>query len=266
MSLVFRVGLSAAWLLAVSACSGPVPPAEETPAAPETAPPAVPVELGDQSALIEQLTRLVGAPPDALQAAAVPGMIEARWGTSFAYVTPDGGHVIYGDMLNLQTGEGITEASRKRMRISALSELGEENMISFLPESPQQVVTVFTDIDCGYCRKMHREMKEYHAAGIGIRYVFYPRSGPGTDSFRKAEAVWCADDRAASLTLAKDGVDIPGTGDCANPVLREFQLGQEIGLRGTPMIVLPDGGVVNGYVPAAALAARFSPSPAKSGG
>jgi thiol:disulfide interchange protein DsbC len=266
MSLASRVGMVVVLSMGLAACSGPVPPADPPAETGAVDAPAVTAELGDQSALIDTLTRLVGAPPDALQAAPVPGMIEARWGSNFAYVTPDGQHVIYGDMLNLQTGEGITEASRKRMRVTALSELGEDNMISFLPESPKQVVTVFTDIDCGYCRKMHREMKDYHAAGIGIRYVFYPRSGPGTESFRKAEAVWCAEDRAATLTQAKDGAAISGPSDCANPILREFQLGQEIGLRGTPMIVLPDGEVVNGYVPAAALAAQFSQKAAKAGG
>lgn len=262
MSLVPRVWIPAFLMIGLAACAEPVPPAD--PAA--AAAPAVPEDLGDQSVLIERLTQLVGSAPDALQAAPVAGMIEARWGTNFAYVTPDGQHVIYGDMLNLETGAAITETSRKQMRISAIGELGEENMISFLPESPQQVVTVFTDIDCGYCRKMHREMEDYHAAGIGIRYVFYPRSGPGTESFRKAEAVWCAEDRKAMLTKAKEGASVSGPNDCANPVLREFQLGQEIGLRGTPMIVLPDGGVVNGYVPAAALAAQFNPKSAPTGG
>lgn len=258
----FRVS-TVVFVSMIAACADPAPPA--VPAPPSAA--VEPLPALTEAALKARLAQLVGAEPDALQPAPAPGMIEARWGTNFAYVTPDGEHIVYGDLLNLNTGEALTELSRKSMRRDALDRLGADNMISFLPAKPQHVVTVFTDIDCGYCRKMHREMPDYHAAGIGIRYVFYPRSGPGTDSFRKAENVWCAKDQQATLTRAKDGESIPGDGSCANPILREYQLGQEIGLRGTPMIILPDGEVVNGYLPAQALAAQLAVKapPAKGG-
>ena len=105
---------------------------------------------------------------------------------------------------------------------------------------------------------MHSELADYLAEDIGIRYVFYPRSGPGTESFRKAEAVWCSSDRKKALTEAKQGAAMKGDSSCANPVLADYQLGQELGLRGTPMIVLPDGEIINGYVPAASLAAQLA--------
>jgi thiol:disulfide interchange protein DsbC len=244
-----------ALLLLLGACAESPPPAAAP--SPKPAPPAAGAVVA-ADALSARLTELVGRAPDEIREAPIPGMLQARWGTNFAYVTADGKHLLFGDLVHLPSGEALTEASRKTMRREALAQLGEENMISFLPKNPKHVVTVFTDIDCGFCRKMHREMDAYHAAGIGIRYVFYPRSGPGTESFRKTEAVWCSEDRHTMLTKAKDGHPVPGKGDCPNPILREYQLGQEIGLRGTPMIILEDGEVVNGYVPAQALAAQLA--------
>lgn len=203
-----------------------------------------------------RLTRMVGAPPDEVRDTPADGVLEARWGSNFAYVMDDGRHVIYGDMINLDTGEEISENSRKLMRLSALNRLGTENMIVFPAKKPRHTITVFTDIDCGYCRKMHREIQDYNDSGITVRYLFYPRSGPGTESFQKAEAVWCSKDRRAALTRAKNGGSVKA-GKCSSPVTREWELGQQLGLRGTPMIILGDGEVVNGYVPASALAARF---------
>ncbi|ULQ46760.1 DsbC family protein [Flagellatimonas centrodinii] len=248
------VALFSALLLA--SCADPLPDTATAVSPPPTLPPALPA--GAHPDIRARLEKLVGVPPDALREADAPGMLEARWGTEFAYVTADGQHVVYGDLLDLQTGEALTERSRKAMRLALLDELGDDNMIRFVPDGAQNVITVFTDLDCGYCRKMHREIDDYNQAGIGVRYVFYPRSGPGTDSFRKAETVWCADDRKAAFTSAKAGKPVAGPSDCDNPVLQEYQLGKEIGLRGTPLIVLPDGEVVNGYVPAPTLAAQFA--------
>lgn len=249
-----RLGVLALSALFVAACADPLPEAGPQPA---PAPDAAALPADAQPELREQLAALVGSAPDSLRDAPAPGMLEARWGSEFAYVTPDGRFMVYGDLLDLQTGEAITERSRKSMRLDLLADLGEDNMIRFVPDDARNVITVFTDIDCGYCRKLHREIGDYNKLGIGVQYVFYPRSGPGTESFRKAEAVWCAKDREASFTQAKAGESVPGKGDCDNPVLREYQLGKEIGLRGTPLIVMPDGETVNGYVPASTLAAQF---------
>ncbi|MES0872515.1 DsbC family protein [Sinimarinibacterium thermocellulolyticum] len=194
---------------------------------------------------------------DSIQPAAVPGLYELSQDGNIGYVTGDGRYLIDGDLVDLQARVNLTENKRKQQRVRELAALGEENMIVFAPEKTDYAVTVFTDIDCGYCRKLHREIDDYNARGIAIRYAFYPRSGPGTPSFRKAEAVWCADDRRAALTLAKQGEEVTGDADCENPVAREYALGAQLGLRGTPMMILPDGEVINGYVPAAALAERL---------
>ncbi len=195
-----------------------------------------------------------------------PGLYEVQAGPVYAYVTADGKFLVQGDLMNIETGEEITENRRREFRLTRLASLGPDSTIEFAPAKTRHVVTVFTDIDCGYCRKLHSEIGEYNDAGIAIRYVFYPRAGLGSDSYRKAEAVWCAADRKAALTNAKTGAPMTGDRhDCANPVTRDWQLGQELGLRGTPMMILPDGEVVNGYVPAQQLAMRLDNPPRHDG-
>tara|TARA_R110001599_G_scaffold252633_8_gene452743 strand:+ start:3296 stop:4102 length:807 start_codon:yes stop_codon:yes gene_type:complete len=261
MPSAVRLFPAVALMALLAACQDPTPEpvTPPTPTQSPTRATPVPVSEGiaeEYRALAETLTEIMGVAPDAIGPAAAEGMLQVRWGTNFAYLPEGGSHVVFGDMIDLRTGEQITEASRKAMRLAALARV--EDSIEFLPKSPRHVVTVFTDIDCGYCRKMHSELADYLAEDIGIRYVFYPRSGPGTESFRKAEAVWCSSDRKKALTEAKQGAAMKGDSSCANPVLADYQLGQELGLRGTPMIVLPDGEIINGYVPAASLAAQLA--------
>lgn len=205
---------------------------------------------------------------DAVRASDVPGLYEVQDGANFGYVTADGKYMIEGDLLNLKTGESVTENRRKADRIARLAALGESNMIVFAPEGrTKHVVTVFTDVDCGYCRRLHSQMAEYNAQGIEIRYVSYPRSGPDSESFRKAEAVWCSADRKTALTQAKLGVQVDAgaagiAGEkCENVVHREWDLGNDFGLRGTPMLVLEDGSIVNGYLPPATLEQRLDAPP-----
>jgi thiol:disulfide interchange protein DsbC len=194
---------------------------------------------------------------DNIQPAAVAGLYELSQDGHYGYITGDGRYLIDGDLVELATRINLTENKRKADRVTQLAALGEENLIVFAPEKTEYAVTVFTDIDCGYCRKLHREIEDYNARGIAIRYAFYPRAGPNSPSFRKAEAVWCAADRKQALTLAKAGEEVVGEAGCDNPVAREYALGSQLGLRGTPMMVLPDGEVVNGYVPADKLAERL---------
>jgi thiol:disulfide interchange protein DsbC len=204
-----------------------------------------------------KLEAAVGQAPEEIRPAQAPGLMEAKWGSNFAYITPDGRYAIFGDMFDLDTKEEITETARRGDRLEALTGLGADNTIEYAPAKTKYTVTVFTDVDCGYCRMLHRQMDQYHAKGIAVRYLFFPRSGPGTDSFRKAEAVWCADDRHAALTQAKATGDYTGPTDCPNPVRREFDLALKLGVRGTPLIILPDGDTIPGYVPADQLVARL---------
>jgi thiol:disulfide interchange protein DsbC len=127
--------------------------------------------------------------------------------------------------------------------------VSEDDMIIFEPKKTRHTITVFTDIDCGYCRKLHSEMQEFLDAGIRVRYMFFPRAGVGSNSYKKAVAVWCADDRKAALTAAKNNKAIEMK-TCDNPLAEHMELVDKLGARGTPFIVLENGQTQPGYVPA----------------
>lgn len=202
--------------------------------------------------------RVPGLTPDAIQPSSAPGLYEIRKGQDFGYVTADGRYMVFGDMVDLVTGEQITERQRGEARMAVLKQFGPDQVIEFAPKDPKYFVTVFTDVDCGYCRKLHSDIKQYNAAGIGIRYLFFPRSGPNTPSFEQAEAVWCSADRREALTQAKLGVHINAPTTCANPVQQQYAAGESIGINATPTLILPDGQVLRGYLPAQALAQRLA--------
>jgi thiol:disulfide interchange protein DsbC len=214
---------------------------------------------------LEQVRKVVtanlpGVKPEMVTPSAAPGVYQIQKGSVFAYVTRDGRFLIQGDMVDLVTGEEVTEAQRSLARVAELRKFGSDQVIEFPAPDTRHWVTVFTDIDCGYCRQMHAQMAEYHAQGIGIRYLFYPRSGPNTDSWEQAKAVWCSADRKEALTQAKRGVRIKASTNCPNPIQRHYDAGDHLGINATPMIILPDGELVRGYVRAPALAARLGKS------
>lgn len=198
-----------------------------------------------------------GVDTDEIRPAQAPGLWEVNQGTAYGYITGDGRYMIQGDLIDLKSGESLTEARRNEARRELIDMVGADKTIAYPPDGgTEHVVYVFTDISCGYCRKLHRELGDYHAQGIELRYLFYPRSGPGSASFKEAESVWCADDRQAALTRAKAGGNVAPR-QCKTPVMDHYLAGQQAGLRGTPMMVLADGTSINGYVPAASLAQRL---------
>ncbi len=171
------------------------------------------------------------------------------------YATEDGQYLMTGDLLKI-TDQGIanvTEAARADARREMISDFGGDGVISFPADDEKAVVSVFTDIDCPYCRKLHDEVAQLNDYGITVNYYAFPRSGPDTASFRKYESVWCADDQQAAMDAAKAGRQVSNA-SCENPVLEQFELGGRVGVTGTPAIVLDDGNMVRGYVPAKRLA------------
>ena len=214
--------------------------------------------------LRDQLAREVGRPPDSIRPSSSAGLWEAQWGSLFAYITQDGRYVVYGDLVDLASDQEITENKRRADRLAALSALGADNMIEYAPATTTATVTVFTDIDCGYCRQMQREIADYNALGIAIRYVFYPRTGPDTESFKKAVAVWCSSNHKVALTRAMAGAPLLGDPQCANPIQREYELGRSFGIRGAPLLILPNGAAVSGYLPPDVLQARLQEARQKS--
>ena len=176
------------------------------------------------------------------------GFYEAVINGQILYFSKDGRYVIQGDMVSLDSRINLTEQRRVSLRKDALAKLDEKDMIIFGPQKAKYTITVFTDIDCGYCRKMHAEMEKYNDLGIRVRYLSFPRGGIGSKSYDDAVNVWCAADRQKAMTKAKQGQEIP-TKTCANPVKAEFELGQQLGVQGTPSIFLESGQNLPGYLP-----------------
>ena len=171
------------------------------------------------------------------------------------YSTADGQYLFTGDLLKLTDGgiANVTEAGRAEQRRELMASAGVEDTIRFPAKNEKAVIDVFTDIDCPYCRKLHDEVSELNEYGITVNYYAFPRSGPNTPSFSKYVSVWCADDQQSAMNAAKGGRSVPQA-TCDNPVLEQYQLGGRIGVTGTPAIVLEDGAMVRGYVPARKLA------------
>lgn len=192
---------------------------------------------------------LPGLRPDGLRATPVDDLYEVTFGTRVVYVTGDGRYLLQGKLIDLETRTEITEKRLTELKMAAMAQVGEDQMIIYGPDDADYTVTVFTDIDCGFCRKLHADMDKYNAAGIRIRYLFYPRAGIGSESYDKAVSVWCADDRKAAMNAAKAGQPI-AMKTCENPVAEHHALGQAMRLQGTPALVLEDGEMLPGYVPA----------------
>lgn len=194
-----------------------------------------------------------------LQASPISGLYHVVLGGSSGYVTADGKFFVAGDLFDVQARKNMTEERRKTARLALLAKVNPNEAIVFGPEQPRHTITVFTDVDCGYCRKLHSEIVKYNEQGIAIRYLAFPRSGPGTDSWKKMEAVWCSRNRSDALTKAKLGESVANKPDCATTaVAAQYALGDELGVQGTPTIVLADGSVLGGYVPPEQLAQQLA--------
>ena len=182
----------------------------------------------------------------------VSGLYQVLMPPRFFYASIDGRYVVDGDLIDMTTKQNISQDPRNKSVSAAINAMGEDSMIIFGSDTLKHTVTVFTDIDCGYCRKLHNEVKKYNKLGIRVRYMAFPRAGIDSGAFKKADAVWCSKDRAKAMTQAKNGGTVKSE-KCDSPVAQHYALGNMIGIRGTPAIVLEDGTVVPGYIPAARL-------------
>ena len=222
--------------------------------------PAEPVyAAGSPEARVREVLR--GLDPriqvDHVGPAPLPGFREVIAGGQVVYVSDDGKYLLQGSLLDVAKRKDLSEAAMARLRGEVLKGIPMADRIVYSPAgTPKHRVVVLTDIECGYCRKLHGEIDGYLAEGIKVRYLFFPRSGVGTPSFDKAISVWCADDRKAALTDAKAGKSVPDK-KCDNPVKEPMELGEKLGVSGTPAIILENGEMVPGYVPPKRLAAMI---------
>jgi thiol:disulfide interchange protein DsbC len=193
--------------------------------------------------------------PEDVRPSPIDGLYEVRSGAEVGYVSTDGRFYVDGDVFDMDSRHNLTEDTRKKGRLALLAATRDEDAIVFAPAgAARHTVTVFTDVDCVHCRRMHSEIAELNRLGIRVRYLMFPRGGPGSDSWRKAEAVWCSADREDALTRAKRGEKVE-SGKCATPVAAQYELGRQMGISGTPGIVTDSGEFLAGYASAAYLSA-----------
>ena len=185
---------------------------------------------------------------DGVMTTPVSGLYEVAIGPRLVYVTGDGRYLFQGSISDVEKREDLTEPRRSAIRLAAINKVSEDQMVIFGPKNAAHTITVFTDIDCGFCRRLHSEVGKYNANGIRVRYLFMPRAGVGSESYQKAVAVWCAKDRHQAMTDAKAGKEIP-VKECDNPVDEHMALAELMGINGTPALILPDGTLLPGYVP-----------------
>jgi len=215
---------------------------------------AVAAGSDSQAAIRKSLAAVLpGVTPDTIQPSPMQGVSEVLVGPRLFYISDDGRYLLQGSLIDLESRRDIGEERRKGLRLDALAKVGNENMIVFPAEKERHTITVFTDIDCGYCRKLHKEIDQFNAAGITVRYLLFPRAGVDSPSFNKAVSVWCAKDRNDALTRSKAGENIEAR-SCDNPVQAQYELGGLLGVTGTPALILDDGELLPGYVPAKRLA------------
>jgi thiol:disulfide interchange protein DsbC len=193
----------------------------------------------------------------------IEGVLMVQINGDIVYATADGKYLIQGRVVNMETREDLTESAKSEVRRELIAGVDTTKQIAFSPENPDYELMVFTDIDCGYCRKLHAQMEEYNENGISVRYMAFPRAGIGSKSYEKAVSVWCADNQQEAMTAAKLGSD-PDPAQCDNPIAEQYQLGQALGVTGTPALLTADGMLIPGYVPPEQLRERLEKMAAAS--
>jgi len=249
MRLLFATAMAIASL---TACAKPM--AAETAKAAEAKPAPVPEALAKpvagtpEARAIDALHKVnPDLKVDHVAAAPLPGFHELIVNGQTLYVSDDGRYVLQGNLYDVAAEKDVSQAALATLRREELAKVPASQRIVFAPANPKYTVSVFTDIQCGYCQKLHSQIAQYNAQGIAIEYLAFPRMGPASDDFSQMEAVWCSADRGKALTEAKGGRRINAP-RCTNPVAMEYNLGQRLGLAGTPMIVAPNGMSTPGYL------------------
>ncbi len=211
----------------------------------------------DKAELKAKLEADTGLLVESVAPAPVDGLYQIITNRGLFYVSEDGGYLLQARIFSLNEGmKNITEAAISEMRMEGIQQFA-DSAIEFPADNEKYVISVFTDITCGYCRKLHNEINEFNNEGITVRYLAFPRAGLEGKAYDDMVSVWCAKDSQQALTDAKAGKRIEQV-SCDNQVAEQFVFGQKIGVTGTPNIVLPNGQVIGGYQPADVIAEVLS--------
>ena len=199
--------------------------------------------------VLQAIDRIIpGAKPDSVERSPIDELYSVEFGPHVIYVSADGKYFFRGDVLEINSKRNLTEEKRKRARAASIEKLGEETMIVFAPENTEHTITVFTDVDCGYCVKLHNDMAALHDYGIKVRYLAFPRAGASSKTYDKMVSVWCSDDPQDAMTRAKQREQIE-LKKCVNPIDDHYEMGQLVGVNGTPTLILENGEIYPGYAP-----------------
>ena len=182
--------------------------------------------------------------------------MEVQLNNEIVYMSEGGRYLMQGRLIDLETQTDLTDAAKTVVRREKIAALDESQMVSFGPEDADYELMVFTDTDCGYCRRLHEQIDEYIDEGIRINYLAFPRAGIDSKTYETMVSVWCADDPQSAMSTAKAG-NQPPKAQCENPVEEQYQLGRALGVTGTPSLVTPDGNMIPGYVPPKQLRQRL---------
>tara|TARA_R110002124_G_scaffold104515_2_gene254653 strand:- start:5153 stop:5821 length:669 start_codon:yes stop_codon:yes gene_type:complete len=210
-----------------------------------------------QTAITQGLAKLkFDVPVSAISETPVDGLYQVQLETGrVLYATADGKYFMQGTLIEVNDGQprNLTSVAEASGIAQVLDRVDASDMVVFAPEEPKTHITVFTDVDCGYCRKLHSEVEQLNNLGIEVRYMAFPRGGMQSPAAQVMQSVWCADNRQQAMTSAKQGKTVEEK-TCANPVAQEYELGKQLGVQGTPAIFLANGVMIPGYQPAQQLA------------
>jgi thiol:disulfide interchange protein DsbC len=196
-----------------------------------------------------------GLTPDSIAPTPVPGFYLVAFGSQVVYVSADGRYLLAGDLIELESGQNLTDQVRSVIRQRIIGELDEHEMVIFSPTRVRSTITVFTDVSCPYCVRLHEEINDLTKGGIKVRYLGYPRAGIPSAANDTLVSIWCANNPQQAMTDAKAGREIDKK-TCETPIRKHMDAAEQIGVRGTPTIVLQDGQMLPGYVPADELVRR----------
>ena len=215
----------------------------------------VSAELEQVRQKVADMFDLIG--PEDVSTSPVEGWYMIHKGSVVVYISADGRYLLQGDMIDLDQDVNLSESARNAGRRELLASLLDDQVILFSPAEVKYSVSIFTDVECTYCRRLHSQINDYMAHGIEVRYLLYPRNGPTSRSWTTSKQVWCSEDRRNALTMAKLDRDFSSTSCETSMVQDHYSLGRDIGLSGTPAIVLDDGTLISGYLPPDQLKARL---------
>jgi thiol:disulfide interchange protein DsbC len=191
-----------------------------------------------------------------IKSAPLPGLYEVLTGGQVLYISKDGRYIFQGQLYDRVEGLNLTEQAKSVVNKKLLARFDDSKTVVFSPKNPKYTVTVFTDTSCGYCRKLHQEVPELNKMGVKVRYMLFPRFGIDSPDGKILQSVWCASNQQDAMNIAKSGGQVPEK-TCANPIAEHIELGRQLGLQGTPLMVTPAGTVIPGYLEPAQLVARL---------